>query len=185
MKDVRGRTYKHHLASALVLHGSPNSTCRQLFVDVLRGFYRENQVQHVESDETNIQQYYFDKRLRICDQLNYEKHKAVLEIALKLTSFCRSINFGGYEPDKQAGTKARGRPQKNDYSYFDGVSFTLSYSTKVRGKHPHLLMYQDGTFRYEMLPQTQFVILSDARTFESKQFCVVHEEGGDFNRSVL
>ena len=185
MKRVRGRTYKHHLASALVLHGSPNSACRQLFVEVLSGFYPENQVQRVECDETNIQQYYFDKRLLICDQLNYEKHKAVLERALKYTSFRRSINVSLCEPDRQAGTKARGRPQKNGYCYFDGVSFTLSYSTKVRGKHPHLLTYQDGTFRYEMLPQTQFVILSDARTFESKQFCVVHEEGGDFNRSVL
>lgn len=183
MKRERGRTYKHHLASALVLHGSPNSACRQLFVEVLSGFYPENQVQRVECDETNIQQYYFDKRLLICDQLNYEKHRAVLERALKLTSFCRSINSGGYEPDKQAGTKARGRPQKNDYCYFDGVSFTRSYSTKVREKDPHLLTYRDK--KYELLPRTQFVILSDALTFESQQFRVVHEEGGDFNGSVL
>ena len=82
MKRVRGRTYKQHLISALVLHGSPNSTCRQLFVEVLSGFYPENQVQRVGRDETNIQQYYFDKRLLICDQLNYEKHKAVLELSL-------------------------------------------------------------------------------------------------------
>lgn len=183
MKRVLGRTYKQHLISALVLHGSPNSTCRQLFVEVLSGFYPENQVQRVGRDETNIQQFYFDKRLLICGQLNYEKHKAVLERALKHTSFRRSIRFEGYEPDKQAGTKARGRPQKNDYSFFDGVSFTLNESTDVWDKYPHLLTYQDE--KYELLPRTQFVILSDALTLESKHFRVVHEEGGDFNTSVL
>jgi len=46
-----------------------------------------------------------------------------------------------------------------------------------------LLTYRDK--KYELLPRTQFVILSDALTFESKQFRVVHEEGGDFNGSVL
>ena len=185
MKRVLGRTYKQHLISALVLHGSPNSTCRQLFVEVLSGFYPENQVERVGRVESNIQQYYFDKRLLICDQLNYEdeKYKPVLERALKYTSFRRSIRFEGYEPDKQAGTKARGRPKKNDYWFFDGVSFTLSESTDVRDKYPHLLTYQGE--KYELLPRTQFVILSDALTFESKHFRVVHEEGGDFNTSVL
>jgi len=183
MKRRHGRTYKHHLASALVLHGSPNSTCRQLFVEVLSGFYPENQVQRVECDETNIQQYYFDKRLLICDQLNYEEHKPVLERALKYTSFRRSINLGGYEPDGQAGKKARGRPEKNMYCYFDGVSFTLYESTDARDKYPHLLTYRGE--KYELLPRTQFIILSDALTFESKHFRVVHEEDGNFNTSVL
>ena len=185
MKRMRGRTYKHHLASALVLHASPNSACRELFVEVLSGFYPENQVERVGRVESNIQQYYFDKRLLICDQLNYEdeKYKPVLERALKYTSFRRSIRFEGYEPDKQAGTKARGRPKKNDYWFFDGVSFTLSESTDVRDKCPHLLTYQGE--KYELLPRTQFVILSDALAFESKHFRVVHEEGGDFNPSVL
>ena len=130
MKRMRGRTYKHHLASALVLHASPNSACRELFVEVLGGFYPENQVERVGRVESNIQQYYFDKRLLICDQLNYEdeKYKPVLERALKYTSFRRSIRFEGYEPDKQAGTKARGRPKKNDYC-LDDTPFISSNAT--------------------------------------------------------
>ncbi|MBJ62410.1 MAG: hypothetical protein CMB57_04075 [Euryarchaeota archaeon] len=185
MKSMYGRTYKHHLASALVLHASPNSACRELFVEVLSGFYPENQVQRIGRVESNIQQYYFDKRLLICDQLNYEdeEYKPVLERALKRTSFRRSIRIQGLEPDRYAGTQSRGRPKTNDYSFFDGVSFTLSESTDVREKSPHLLTYQN--VKYELLPRTQFVILSDALTFESSEFRVVHEEGGGFDTSVL
>ena len=138
MKRKRGRTYKQHLTSALVLHGSPNSAGRELFVEVLSGFYPDKQVQRVGRLESDIQQYYFDKRLLICDQLNYEEHKPVLERALKHTKFRRSIKVVGYEPDKQAGTKARGRPLKNCADFFDGVSFILSESTDVWDKYPHL-----------------------------------------------
>jgi len=183
MKRERGRTYKQHLTSALVLHGSPNSAGRELFVEVLSGFYPDKQVQRVGRLESDIQQYYFDKRLLICDQLNYEEHKPVLERALKHTKFRRSIKVVGYEPDKQAGTKARGRPLKNCADFFDGVSFILSESTDVWDKYPHLLTYKGE--KYELLPRTQFIILSDVLTFESKHFRVVHEEGGDFNTSVL